>query len=219
MRRSYSGMSLLAAMLAMAWIVGGCDRLQPASTPAPAPAAPAPAAAPALTAAPAPAPVAATAPMPAVAKGEPSLEVQSHVKQGFSYISNAKNAREQYIRDEAIENAVKEFSLAIQKDPAYAEAYSNRAAAYMLQRKFNKADDDLRKAKELSPNSPSVRYNYASLHSLRGDIDLALDEMDAALARGFSDYDALRRDPDLDNLRRSPEFRKVLEKHKVFIVR
>lgn len=219
MRRSYSGMSLLAAMLAMAWIVGGCDRLQPASTPAPAPAAPAPAAAPALTAAPAPAPVAATAPMPAVAKGEPSLEVQSHVKQGFSYISNAKNAREQYIRDEAIENAVKEFSLAIQKDPAYAEAYSNRAAAYMLQRKFNKADDDLRKAKELSPNSPSVRYNYASLHSLRGDIDLALDEMDAALARGFSDYDALRLDPDLNNLRRSPEFRKVLEKHKVFIVR
>ena len=48
---------------------------------------------------------------------------------------------------------------------------------------------------------------------------IALDEIDAALARGFSDYDALRRDPDLENLRRSPEFRKVLEKHKVFIVR
>ena len=48
---------------------------------------------------------------------------------------------------------------------------------------------------------------------------LALDEIDAALAKGFSDYDALRRDPDLENLRRSPEFRKVLEKHKVFIVR
>lgn len=219
MRRSYSDLSSLVAMLAMAWIVGGCDRMQPGSTPAPA--APAPVAAPTPPTAQAPAPAAAPAPAPAplAAKGEPSLEVQSHVKQGFSYISNAKNAREQYIRDEAIENAVKEFSLAIQKDPGYAEAYSNRAAAYMLQRKFNKADDDLRKAKELKPDSPSIRYNYASLHSLRGNVDLALDEIDAALAKGFSDYDALRRDPDLENLRRSPEFRKVLEKHKVFIVR
>jgi tetratricopeptide (TPR) repeat protein len=104
---------------------------------------------------------------------EPGLDVQAHVKQAFSYISNAKNAREPYIREESIDNAVKEFSLAIQKDPGYAEAYSNRAAAYMLQRKFNKADEDLRKAKELSPNSPSVRYNYASLHSLRGNVDLA----------------------------------------------
>lgn len=219
MRRSCSGISLLAAILSIAWNLGGCDRLQPTSTPAPAPAASVTAAAPAPIAAPTPAPAAVTAPIPAGAKGEPSLEVQSHVKQGFSYISNAKNAREQYIRDEAIENAVKEFSLAIQKDPGYAEAYSNRAAAYMLQRKLNKADDDLRKAKELKPDSPSIRYNYASLHSLRGNIDLALDEIDAALARGFSDYDALRLDPDLSNLRRSPEFRKVLEKHKVFIVR
>ena len=31
--------------------------------------------------------------------------------------------------------------------------------------------------------------------------------------------DALRRDPDLDNLRKHPEFRKILEKHKVFIVK
>ena len=118
---------------------------------------------------------------PVAAKGEPSLEVQSHIKQAFSYVSNAKNAREVSIRDENIENAVKEFSLAIQKDASYAEAYSNRAVAYMLQRKFNKADEDLRKARDLNPDSPSVRYNFASLYSLRGDIDLALDEIDAAL--------------------------------------
>ena len=50
-------------------------------------------------------------------------------------------------------------------------------------------------------------------------MDLALDEIDAALSRGFSDYDALRKDSDLDNVRQHPEFRKILEKHKVFIVK
>jgi tetratricopeptide (TPR) repeat protein len=216
MRRLNTTIPPFALLLPIVLVATGCDRFQPAPSPV---AVPTPAVAPAPSAAPAPTPATAPAPVPAAATGGPSLEVQSHIKQAFSYISNAKNAREPYIREESIDNAVKEFSLAIQKDPGYAEAYSNRAAAYMLQRKFNKADEDLRKAKELSPNSPSVRYNYASLHSLRGNIDLALDEIDAALDKGFSDYDALRRDPDLENLRRSPEFRKVLEKHKVFIVR
>ena len=147
--------------------------------------------------------------------GNPFIRI---IKQAFSYVSMAKNAHGAN-REENIDNALKEFSLAIQKDPQYAEAYSSRAVAYMQQQKFNKAEEDLRKAKELSPDSPSVRYNLASLHSLKGNVDLALDEIDAALAKGFTDYDALRRDPDLDNLRKHPEFRKILEKHKVFIVK
>ncbi|HPL78333.1 MAG TPA: tetratricopeptide repeat protein, partial [Burkholderiaceae bacterium] len=202
MRYSNTNIASFAVFLSTILVATGCDRFQPAPAPVPV-AAPTVAVVPAPSAAPAPANGTAPTPAPAAAKGEPGLDVQAHVKQAFSYISNAKNAREAYIREESIENAVKEFSLAIQKDPGYAEAYSNRAAAYMLQRKFNKAEEDLRKAKELSPNSPSVRYNYASLHSLRGNIDLALDEIDAALGKGFSDYDALRRDPDLENLRRS----------------
>ena len=180
MRRLNTAVPTFALLLPVILVASGCDRFQPAPPPVAAPTA---AVAPASSAVPAPA--TAPAPAPAAATGGPSLEVQSHIKQAFSYISNAKNAREPYIREESIDNAVKEFSLAIQKDPGYAEAYSNRAAAYMLQRKFNKADEDLRKAKELSPNSPSVRYNYASLHSLRGNIDLALDEIDAALERVF----------------------------------
>lgn len=206
----------LTALIVSTVALVACDRPAPAPTPAPAPAAAPAAPAPAPAATPAPAAPVAAAP---ATRGEPSLEVRSHIKQAFAYISNAKNARDTNIRDENIENAIKEFSVAIQKDPAYAEAYSNRAVAYMLQRKFNKAEEDLRKAKELSPDSAAIRYNYASLHSLRGNVDLALDEIDAALSKGFSDYDALRRDPDLENARRHPEFRKVLEKHKVFIVR
>lgn len=213
--------SLVAGLLGVAMLLGGCDKIPgfgkvaepPAAVIAPAEVAPLPTA---------PAVIAST-PMvttqAAETKSEPSLEVRSHIKQAFAYISMAKNARDGNIRDENIDNALKEFSVAIQKDPNYAEAYSNRAVTYMQQKKFNKAEEDLRRAKELAPNSASVRYNYASLHSLKGDVDLALDEIDAALTKGFSDYDALRRDPDLENLRKHPEFRKILEKHKVFIMK
>lgn len=229
MRKTVTISALLTGLLGTMLLLTGCDKIPGLAKlnpePAPAPVAPAAsatvaasaaaAAASALVAASAPT----VAPVAAPAKSEPSLEVRSHIKQGFAYISTAKNAREIHIRDENIENALKEFSLAITQDPNYAEAYSNRAATYMQQKKFNKAEEDLRRAKELSPNSPSVRYNYASLHSLKGNVDLALDEIDAALTNGFSDYDALRLDPDLNNVRKHPEFRKILEQHKVFIMK
>ncbi|SEM71953.1 TPR repeat-containing protein [Syntrophus gentianae] len=175
--------------------------------------------------APAPAPAAPAAPQPGAstqaptASADASFEVKSHIKQGLSYVSTAKNAHNKALFDENIENALKEFSLAIEKAPDYADAYSNRGVAYMQQRKFNKALEDLKKAKELKADSPSIRYNLACLYSLKGDVDFGLDELDASLTNGFSDYESLRKDPDLNNLRKHPEFKKVLEKHKVFIVK
>jgi tetratricopeptide (TPR) repeat protein len=155
---------------------------------------------------------------PAPVSGEPSLEVKSHIKQGLSYVSVAKNANSHGIFNENIQNAINEFSNAINKDPNYAEAYSNRGVAYMMQKKYNKALDDLKKAKELKPDSANIRYNLASCYSLMGSVDYGLDELDAALAKGFNSYDSLRKDPDIANLRKHhKEYRAILEKHKVFI--
>lgn len=149
--------------------------------------------------------------------GEPSLEVRTHIKQGMSYVSVAKNAKSPGIFNENIENAINEFSNAIKKDPNYAEAYSNRGVAYMMQKKYNKALDDLKKAKDLKPDNANIRYNLASCYSLMGSVDYGLDELDASLAKGFNSYDSLRKDPDINNLRKHKEFKGILEKHKVFI--
>ena len=171
--------------------------------------------------APPPPPPQAQAPAPAApapaAPAQPSLEVTQHLKQGMAYVSTAKNAGSPAIFNENINNAINEFSNAIKKDPSYATAYSNRAVAYMMQKKYNLALDDLKKAKELKPNDASIRYNLASCHSLMGNVDLGFVELDAALANGFNDYDSLRKDPDIANLRKHPDWRKTLEKYKVFI--
>jgi len=165
---------------------------------------------------PPPPPPQAQAPAPA-APGQPSLEVTQHLKQGMAYISTAKNANSPAIFNENINNAITEFSNAIKKDPGYATAYSNRSVAYMMQKKYNLALDDLKKAKELKPSDPAIRYNLASCHSLMGNVDLGFVELDAALANGFNDYDSLRKDPDIANLRKHPDWRKTLEKYKVFL--
>lgn len=124
-----------------------------------------------------------------------------------------------YLRTHDYDNAIKEFTVAIQKFPAYDVAYSNRAVAYMQQKKFNKAADDLKKGVEINPGNATLHYNFVSLYSLQNQLDRALDSLDRSLELGFNNYDALRTDPDLNNVRKHPEFRKICEKYKVFIAR
>jgi tetratricopeptide (TPR) repeat protein len=201
MKRTIIASLAITSFIALALI--GCGQQ---SSPPPPPPPPPPQAQ-----APAPAAPAAAAP------GQPSLEVTQHLKQGMAYVSTAKNASSPAIFNENINNAINEFSNAIKKDPTYATAYSNRAVAYMMQKKYNLALDDLKRAKELKPTDPAIRYNLASCHSLMGNVDLGFVELDAALANGFNDYDSLRKDPDIANLRKNPEWRKTLEKYKIFL--
>lgn len=199
MKKTIIASLVLVGLVALA--LTGCGQQSSPPPPPPPPAAQAPA-----PAAPAPA-----------APAQPSLEVTQHLKQGMAYVSTAKNANSPGVFNENINNAINEFSNAIKKDPGYATAYSNRSVAYMMQKKYNLALDDLKKAKELKPGDAAVRYNMASCHSLMGNVDLAFVELDAALANGFNDYDSLRKDPDLANMRKHPDWRKTLEKYKVFI--
>ena len=201
MKRTIVASLAVTGIIALALIGCGQQSSPPPPPPPPPPQAQAPA-----PAAPAPA-----------APGQPSLEVTQHLKQGMAYVSTAKNANSPAIFNENINNAINEFSNAIKKDPGYATAYSNRSVAYMMQKKYNLALDDLKKAKELKPNDPAIRYNLASCHSLMGNVDLGFVELDAALANGFNDYDSLRKDPDIANLRKHADWRKTLEKYKVFL--
>lgn len=123
----------------------------------------------------------------------------------------------EHVRSHDYDKAIKEFSAAIEKHPKYEMAYNDRAAAYMRLNKFDEAKDDLTKALLINPRNPVTYYNFASLHAIQKQSGLALDYLDKALETGFKDYDFLRADPDLNNIRKNPEFRKILERHGVFV--
>ncbi len=156
--------------------------------------------------APAQAPVAPPSQSPQQAQSVPPTDAKLNLQQGMNYM-----------RTRDWDNAINEFTLAIQKYPQYDTAYSNRAVAYMQQKKFNKAMDDLKEADKINPKNPNTHYNFTCWYSLQNQLDRALDSLDKALQYGFTEYDALRNDPDLSNVRKHPEFRKILEKHKVFL--
>jgi tetratricopeptide (TPR) repeat protein len=131
-------------------------------------------------------------------------EAKYHFQQGLTFASMGR-----------VDEGIQEFTAAIGLDSNYAAAYGNRGVAYMMQKKYNKALEDLNNAVRFDATNRNALYNLAALHTLRQEFDLAIDALDQALKRGFDNYDALRRDADLEGLRRQPEFRKLLERHRI----
>lgn len=205
--------AIIAIVIVFSFLLTGCDKPQPKQeAPPPPPASQQQAAQPAgpppttpSTGAPPPAQLGKGSTDPA-AQVEIPTEAKLNMQQGINYM-----------RGKDWDNAIKEFTLAIQKHPTYDVAYSNRAVAYMQQKKFNKAMDDLKEGVRINPRNATLHYNFVALYSLQNQLDRALDSLDRCLELGFNNYDALRADPDLNNVRKHPEFRKILEKHKVFL--
>lgn len=83
--------------------------------------------------------------------------------------------------------------------------------------KYNLAMSALKKGEAINPLHGVNLYNITALHSLMNNLDIGLEYLDKALSSRFSNYDAIRFDADLKNLRAEPEFRSILESHKVFI--
>jgi tetratricopeptide (TPR) repeat protein len=122
-----------------------------------------------------------------------------------------------YIKDGNYDKAIKEFTVAIEKYPKYDIAYSDRAAAFIQQKKFNEAEADLKKALEINPNSLEAHYNLAALYSIQNKLDSSLQALERALELGLKDAGSLRDDTDLNNVRKRPEFRKLLKKYKISV--
>ncbi len=128
-----------------------------------------------------------------------------HFKQGVNYASRSDH-----------ENAVLEFEQSISIRPT-SKAYANMGVSYMKMGKNNKALNALKAAVGIDSCDAFAQYNLAALYSVMDQTDLGIDALDRALQCGFNNYDAIRFDADLNNLRGVPEFRKMLEKHKVFL--
>jgi len=69
-------------------------------------------------------------------------------------------------------------------------------------------------AAEARPASPDPWYNRASIEALSGRPERAIDALNAAVARGFDDADALSRDDDFAALRGTDAFRRLIARIK-----
>jgi tetratricopeptide (TPR) repeat protein len=97
----------------------------------------------------------------------------------------------------------------VRRDPDYTEALQILGDDYTRRGRYAeglKIDEHLAR---LRPNDAIVSYNLACSYSLTGQLELAAQALEAAIDRGYRDFKAMDKDPDLQNLRQHAEYKRI----------
>jgi Flp pilus assembly protein TadD len=79
------------------------------------------------------------------------------------------------LRSGDVTRAIEAFTATLERSPWFPAAYLGRAAAWESQGRYDKADDDLRRALAIWPDAPDLLLRRASLDAHRGRFEAALD--------------------------------------------
>lgn len=109
-----------------------------------------------------------------------------------------------------LDEAREAYERLVKKLPWLGVAWSNLGAIYHLQGNARKAEECTRKARDLQPLVPEVKYNYACVQAKAGNIKEALVALNIALSRRTVLRDEAVRDPDFATLRDDPRFRALV---------
>lgn len=98
-----------------------------------------------------------------------------HLKKGDDYSENGK-----------WNEAIIEYTKAIELAPSLIEAYNNRATAYIEKGEYDKAIDDCTKAIEIDPQSTIPYYNRSIVYLHKGQYEKAIDDCDKIIEMGLN---------------------------------
>ena len=96
-------------------------------------------------------------------------------------------------------------------NPDDARAYLLGAGTLIVLENVERAKRWLRRAVEIDPGDPVVRYNVACNLATLGEIDKALDYLGKAVKQGTISASWMRNDDDLANLRDDPRFQALVQ--------
>jgi Tfp pilus assembly protein PilF len=144
----------------------------------------------------------------AIIQLEAALKLRPNFPEAHNTLGYVLNVNGKF--DEAIEH----FRQAAEntKFKQRALAYVNLGAAYTNARQYDRAEEALKSALELTEGAGTY-YALAQIHATQGENDLALDALTKALALESQRVYELDRDPVFDNLRDMPKYKALITKY------
>lgn len=113
------------------------------------------------------------------------------------------------LREQRPHHALVAFNRAIEKDPTHLPSLEAAAGIDLQLGELDAAFDRLTAAVADTAASPESHYNLACLLARQGDTAAALDQLEAAVAKGYDNRPLIETDTDLDPLRDDPRFARL----------
>lgn len=85
-------------------------------------------------------------------------------------------------REDQLDEAIRYYKMAIDRDPSLAQAYNNLGNALFLRGKINEAVEAYKKALELNPESLASHYNLSQLLAMQYRFDESGEELERAVS-------------------------------------
>jgi serine/threonine protein kinase/regulator of sirC expression with transglutaminase-like and TPR domain len=112
----------------------------------------------------------------------------------------------------AVKRELEVYPRYLSKFPEDPRAHIFYAVALARAKRVEEAKLEAVKALELNPTDPLMMYNSACFYAQLGDKTLAIESLRNALEAGMSDYEWIKRDPDLDCIRDEPDYTNLMKR-------
>lgn len=86
-----------------------------------------------------------------------------------------------------------------------------QADDYLSKKEYSKAVEAYEKILQEQPDDVNALYNLACAHALAGSKDKAVEQLQKAVDAGFTDFEHIKTDSDLDSIRDTDGYKKILD--------
>ena len=117
-----------------------------------------------------------------------------------------------FVRSKEYQIAAREFRKILDEFPFDFEGHYHLGFSYLLLKNYVQAIHHFEVARRINPKDELTLYNLACACSLAGQLEKAIEALDASVEAGFKDPDHIEHDRDLDPLRKLDGYKRVLEK-------
>ncbi len=112
-----------------------------------------------------------------------------------------------------LEKALNISRQAVRLSPKSSLAQHILGLIYFNMKNLMPAEESFLKSLEINSNNPDAYYNLACIKSLTGKKDKAFEYLELAFKNGFTDFEHIKNDTDLEAIRAQPEWLSLLEKY------
>ena len=112
-----------------------------------------------------------------------------------------------------VSQAINQFENALAIQPDYPQALNNLAMAYAADKQYDNALDAFKKMIAFQPDNASHYYNVAVLYALQTKVIESIEWLKKAIDRGYTNWELIKTDKDLENIRNSAEYKELIKGH------